>query len=242
MTNRKRIYNINRDVFLNEDDISFYLLGAFMSDGNLSKSKKSFNIGSIDKEWIEDIKNLITPSYVIKHKKIKNCNDFYSAKFNDLICYNWFISWGCIPRKSLILEIKKEIPNKYIPDFLRGIVDGDGTIVISTYSKQRKRGLVKYRKIICSISSSSKIFIDQIKKLIPSNIKYSISTIYKNKTHLFKDKIIKFNSNHYKLNFNDSYAKKFLEYIYYPNHKISLIRKNILSKNAISTPNELEIN
>ena len=64
-------YNYNLNIFKNEDDISFYLLGAYMTDGNIKVNKlrqnsKSIRISSNDIDWLLSIKNLsIDPCSVL---------------------------------------------------------------------------------------------------------------------------------------------------------------------------------
>ena len=44
---------------------------------------------------------------------------------------NDLISHGCVKQKSLILQPPKEIPEEFLPHFIRGLFDGDGCITSS---------------------------------------------------------------------------------------------------------------
>lgn len=212
-------YTYNVDVFYNEDAISYYLLGVFMTDGCVfkhTKYSKSYraNIVSKDEDWLISIREIICPQLYIARKK----KNIFELRIYNQEIVNWLISKGCVPRKSLVIQMP-QVPSQYLPDFIRGCVDGDGCISISNYKKKDRKKI--YRKIISYISSSSLNFIQSLNALI--GIKNSF-VIIKPGT----GKKIKYKHPHYRLIFNDSYATKFLNWIYYPNHKLSLKRKNDL--------------
>lgn len=49
------------------------------------------------------------------------------------------IDLGCIPRKSLVLTFpnKKQVPSYLIPHFVRGYIDGDGSVMIGSKNTPR---------------------------------------------------------------------------------------------------------
>ncbi len=114
-------YNYNFSVFNNEDDISYYLLGAFITDGCVyinNINKKSINyaiqLSSCDIDWLNDIKNIIGVN--LKLHKFKD--NYYGIRIIRNEIAQWFINHGCLPRKTLNVKLPI-IPNKYMPDFLR---------------------------------------------------------------------------------------------------------------------------
>lgn len=119
-------YKYDLDVFYREDALSYYLLGVWMTDGNvfIQNGYGKCTITSKDRGWLEAIRNAICPELPVK--KYKHY-ERYDIVFCSTELSNWLISKGCIPRKSTTLEYPK-IPNKYICDFLRGVWDGDGAI------------------------------------------------------------------------------------------------------------------
>src|SRR5258708_23878790 len=127
-------HKTNTEIFLNENAISYYLLGAYMTDGNVCTTPryKNFSISSNDGDWMNIIKDLISPT-----RSLRKREKHFILKCFDLKIIDWLISYGCLPNKSLTLEIKKEIPKLYIRDFIRGIVDGDGSISICKYNKTK---------------------------------------------------------------------------------------------------------
>jgi hypothetical protein len=131
--------------------------------------------------------------------------------------------YGCVPCKSLALKIESSIPEKYVPDFLRGAIDGDGCIYIQKRSWTNKNGTSRSREVLgVNLVSASPNFIGQIRLMIPNHIKYNI--VQYNKTANVMTKIV----------FYDRYAQELLRWIYYPSHELSLTRKLNLSVRALN--------
>jgi hypothetical protein len=222
-------YTYNLKCFYNDDATSYYLLGAFITDGcvySRDKSQTVFraSISSCDIEWLNTIKDIICPQMHI----INKCNNNYELRFYSQEIASWLISKGCVPRKSLILQMP-EVPSRYLPDFIRGCIDGDGCIHISNYKKKDRKGI--YQKVICYLCSSSPNFIKSMSSLITfkhSFIERKIGT----------GKKIKSKHPHYRIFFNDNNAKNFMSWIYYQGHEISLKRKNDLVQSLSSSISE----
>lgn len=121
-------YNYNSNVFFKEDHISYYLLGLYITDGNIYCGKKNTQYCSeiklIDHDMISIIRDLICPSKPIEKVPNSNC---YRFRIHNKNIINWFISKGCTPNKTKTVNFPT-IPIKYLSDFLRGLVDGDGSI------------------------------------------------------------------------------------------------------------------
>ncbi|CAB4196782.1 Homing endonuclease, LAGLIDADG [uncultured Caudovirales phage] len=209
------IYNIN--ILTNEDDVSYYLLGAFISDGNIHISNNKYytsSIGSIDKDWIDSMAQKFSPNLPIK--KIGN---FYNFRMYNPIIGKWFISHNCIPNKSLIVTMPT-IPSQYIPDFIRGVFDGDGCM---SYYSDKNKIAKNFKSYICGSSLS---FLKSLKQiLLDLNIHSSIYNKKQNINHKIKGKKVKTFNEHWRLELNKTNTMKFLDIIYYQNHKISLNRK-----------------
>jgi hypothetical protein len=109
-------WDYNLQTFYNENELTYYLLGVFMTDGCVMlnpKNSGSVTLTSKDKDWLEIINQYICPKKpLIKHGK--NC---HRIMYNSIELANWLISHKCKPRKSLTLEMP-EVPNQYIIDFL----------------------------------------------------------------------------------------------------------------------------
>jgi hypothetical protein len=228
-TTRKYIANSN--AFLQENAISFYLLGAYMTDGHICQKEHRtvFRIASKDLEWIEKIKTILCPNKPIYSFKTSEC---YVLEVADVASINWLASYGCVPNKSKTISVDRIIPSNYFPDFIRGLIDGDGCLTSCPYKKVKNNKEYWYTKNTVYLCSASETFTHQIKNMIPSNINCGIYRITP-KTSTINGRDIIPTCDQYRLQFNDSNAKKLLQWIYYPNHHISLSRKNKLAQSII---------
>lgn len=108
-----------------------------MTDGCVHQSKdrpnrKSATLTSKDKDWLEAVNQYICPNKpLLKHGL--NC---YRLMYMSTSMADWFISHGCGPRKSLTLQFPK-LPEQYLPDFIRGCWDGDGSL---SFTKSGNKG------------------------------------------------------------------------------------------------------
>jgi len=226
------------EAFYNENELSYYLLGAFITDGCVHQNRRVVSINSKDYDWLFDINQLISNDNLIK---IRN-------SYPTLLVYNreivkWLISNECVPKKSLIVKFPT-VPEKYLPDFIRGMIDGDGSIILSTYKKSRTKqdGSIKnyeQLKIGCDFYSSSMDMIDGLSKILDmKEINFSISTKKPKEMNNQNGKKIISKHNCYTIHIRGKNAYKFMQWIYYPNHKISLLRKAKIAEAAINSYNK----
>jgi len=217
-------YPINYDSFLKEDSFSFYLLGVWYSDGNVFERKYSYFCGltSKDKEWLEAVRDVICPNKPLY--KNRTC---FSLNIAGKEFFDWLNSWGCIPNKSLVLKFPLNIPDKYLPDFIRGLIDGDGSVYIyETNVKNKKYGKYKKKFLQLFLCSGSRIFIEEYIKIL-SNEGYDLS--FSERKSIAGSKILntvlKNDSVIYRAVASGQTASQLLEWIYYPGHPLSLDRK-----------------
>lgn len=83
-------------------------------------------------------------------------SEAYRVQIGNVRLYNWFVSIGLHPNKSRTLG-KIDVPEKYFIDFLRGHLDGDGTITsYSDYSNVSKNKDYIYKRLTVRFLSGSK--------------------------------------------------------------------------------------
>jgi len=221
-------YDYDISVLTREDANSFYLLGAFMSDGNVNKNEYSISLSSKDYDWLS----------IIRQKLVTNYNDFLFDIRQDFYLCNknlvkWFLDHGCEPIKSLTVKFPV-IPKQYMADFLRGIVDGDGHVGMTTYfHKQNNKYYDQYSAYICS---SSNDFINGLKDFLKCNdFAFSFTTIKNNKSYFAKeDRFIEQKHDHYRICFSERTAYYFLKFIYYDGCELFMPRKNNVAQECIS--------
>lgn len=126
--NFKKYTEINK--IYEKDDILGYICGIMASDGNISSSSSKIITLSLhykDKEVVQFvIDNLIEEKY-----KLKPANNGKQYRFclSTPIFVNYLQSIGITNRKSKTLDVKiEEHSDIFKLYFLRGVIDGDGTI------------------------------------------------------------------------------------------------------------------
>lgn len=210
----KRKYNLQ--ILKNLDNISYYLLGAFMTDGHIIWSNNSYGafLTSNDKEWLFIIGNLLCDTPSIINSKTSNAS---TLCLTNIEIAEWFITKGCTPSKSLTLQFPI-VPQQYLVDFIRGCWDGDGCLCIYR-AKDRK-----IPRIYSYISSASEEFVKQFQKaLLTLDIK---STINKCKlcNSIIRGRPILAKHNLYRLHLSKENTIKLCKLIYQED-KICLNRK-----------------
>ncbi len=136
-----------------------YAIGLIVTDGNLSKDKRHITMRSSDKDQLKTFKKCLG----ISNKIAKTYDNgpakrpCYRIQFGNVQFYNWLISIGVEPAKTHTIG-KIKIPDKYFRDFLRGHLDGDGTIItyLDRYNIYKKRTYTNHRLFIKFISASKK--------------------------------------------------------------------------------------
>ncbi len=104
-----------------------YLVGLMTSDGCLSKDGRHLDLTSIDLEQIENFCTAIGRPITVTKKKNGRGGYAFRTQLSDVRLYDFLINAGLTPNKSLTIE-KVSIPDLFYSDFLRGLLDGDGSV------------------------------------------------------------------------------------------------------------------
>ena len=107
-----------------------YCVGLITTDGCLSGDGRHIEFSSKDLELVEYIRNGFQLTNRISTKsRGGGPQRYFRIQFGSVTLYQWLCSIGLSPRKSLTLS-SMEIPDQLFADFLRGHLDGDGTIIV----------------------------------------------------------------------------------------------------------------
>jgi len=193
----------------------WYLVGLITSDGNLSPDRRHIDITSSNYEFLSGIKGLtgIKNKIGIKYGNNKKQKAFRiqiaNRNFSDFL-----LSVGLTRNKSLTIgEVK--VPSKFFVDFLRGLIDGDGSIRSWTHPTNfREQWSLR-------IYSGSKKFLEWLDGEIKKYLEVSGQLYQHNKQ-----------STQYVLKFGKMAAKIILKQCYYAN-SFGLQRKSQLAKQCI---------
>lgn len=139
-----------------------YLLGIIATDGCVHRNCLSFGFGIKDLEWLKLIKNILKVTNKIAIRTVKDRKYCYLSEcstnlINNLAYYN------ITPKKSLTLKFPHKLNKNLIRHFIRGVVDGDGSVVFH-YNKNSKC----YKQDV-KICGASRPFLNSIKIILKTN-------------------------------------------------------------------------
>src|SRR3990167_8945773 len=192
-----------------------YVIGIITTDGNLSNNGRHLNITSKDKEIINKSKICLGINNKIgkKGRGCLNNKKYYTLQFGDINFYEFLLKIGLMPRKSKKIK-SVMVPKNYFRDFLRGCIDGDGSISISKHKES------SHRQLKIRLYSASPHFMMWIMKKIKNISRCDGGSIYKPK-----------NSSVSALSFGKRDSLKILKFMYYKDDILCLERKrNIFKK------------
>lgn len=153
---RIRTHLCNENYFENIDHHNkSYWLGLLFSDGYVRKRRQcngKHKQGGIvglglkeEDKYILDQFALDIESDYIPHLNVKNGKKYYILEINSRKMCDDLINIGCVERKSLVL-LPPIIQEKYKPDFIRGYIDGDGSI--GFYNNRFKLSILGTKEVL----------------------------------------------------------------------------------------------
>ena len=122
---------------------NLYWLGVLATDGNVYKNRIKIAVQRGDTDWLQQFANLTGANLL---SEPKNC---VSVAFHSPPVAEYLFSIGITPAKSLTLNYTGIISW----DFVRGVIDGDGTITISKQGLPYVRIFSASLKFLLSIQS-----------------------------------------------------------------------------------------
>jgi hypothetical protein len=106
----------------------WYVVGLIASDGCISRDGRHVSITSADREYLETVRGMLRLENVIG-KKMNGARTAlsYQIQIESRHFVRFLTALGLTPKKSLTIG-PLEVPDDAFPDFLRGVIDGDGCI------------------------------------------------------------------------------------------------------------------
>ncbi|KKU02549.1 MAG: intein-containing protein [Candidatus Amesbacteria bacterium GW2011_GWB1_47_26] len=206
MPYHSRKYFLNEDFFSSWTHEMAYVLGFWYADGHM-RHMRSYRIifSSKDKDHLINIRNSFT-----SNSPVVDDRNSYSLIICSKKLYLELSKLGGTPHKSTSITFPK-FPEQFLPDFIRGYFDGDGSAHFVRY-RHTKNGRF-YTNIRSNFTSGSKPFLESIKKILHLRL------------DLFERKVCQYGPHQFKLGYGQKDTAKLLDFMYYPGHITSLARK-----------------
>lgn len=209
-----------------------YAIGLLVTDGNLSKDGRHITMRSSDKDLLKTFSSCLH----IKNNKIAVSPDkrsdgyirkpCYRVQFSNVQFYNWLITIGITPAKTYTIG-KIKLPDRFFRDFLRGHLDGDGSIYTyrDAYNIYRGKRYINTR-VYTKFISASKRHIRWLHDTMIRNSPIQGAVLHRkfkdHRADMWEIKIAKYES------------LKLFRWLYYKNGLPALERKRALALNLLS--------
>ncbi|GGT54393.1 hypothetical protein GCM10010271_67830 [Streptomyces kurssanovii] len=139
-------YPWNENFFDSWSDDVAWLLGIIWSDGHLDRGNR-VSVSAKDRDLIEVIARLISQANGVRPK---NGGRHWSIGFTSPHAAGLLRSLGLMPAKSHIIAWPVKLPQAYEAAFVRGLLDGDGSVLLSKRRPGQQRP--DLRVSLCSAS------------------------------------------------------------------------------------------
>lgn len=225
-----RKHFVNGNYFKKWSSNMAYTLGFIAADGCILKNKNTLRISlkANDKELLENFKNELEFSGEIYDETVKLNGKSYVTSTLSITSKEIADSLkdiGITERKSFTIKMTDKIPIEFIPDFIRGYFDGDGSVEIR-YPNNGKGIITKSPQIRTRIFSGSSEILHQVRDFLGSKGLREV-LVHKEKNREF-----------YSITYSTFDSIKFYEIVYSHNPKLYLNRKKVIFEKGISLRNQ----
>ncbi len=143
-----------------------YAVGLITSDGCLSGDGRHVHVTSKDLDLLETLRSCLSLAVSIGRSRSGKGTRYFRLQWGDRRFYTWLLGIGLMPAKSRRLG-RLDIPDEWFRDFLRGCIDGDGSIVVYTdrWHAARKATYV-YERLYVSLFSASPPFLEWVNETL----------------------------------------------------------------------------
>jgi len=156
-----------------------YVLGYIYADGTIYHSSrgKYLAITSTDESTLLKIRDWMGSTHNIVSLKPDwpNGKTRFKLRIGNRHIYNSLVDLGLYPSKSLTIRMPA-VPEKFLPDFIRGYFDGDGCVHI--YKSKGIKQEIVLRKLTTIFTSGSERFLHDVLNILRSNMPTKQTRIY----------------------------------------------------------------
>lgn len=163
----RRLFNgrgqlARRTLELEWSPVMAYLVGLMATDGCLLSKRKQLNFKSEDEQLVRTFLECLgrPPAYSTARTRLGKF--VYFTQFGDVEFYRWLEGVGLMPRKSLVLG-SLGVPNDHLLACVRGLLDGDGSLVNFWYDGAGKAKGRRYEGFVTVFNSASKPHLEWLR-------------------------------------------------------------------------------
>ena len=142
-----------------------YAVGLIATDGNLSPSGRHVAVSSGEREVLETFLRCVNRRAKIGTNKSGFGSLTLRVQLGDVGLYRWLQTIGLFPRKSHTVGAI-DVPSEYFGHLLRGLIDGDGSILDVSYDGTGKARGHRYRTLLTRFNSASRAHVDWLRARI----------------------------------------------------------------------------
>lgn len=136
-----------------------YAIGLLTTDGCLSTDGRHIEFRSAERSQTDTFKRCLGVNAGIRLNRNNGFSNkpTFRVQFSDAALYRWLLKIGLSPHKTYSIGALK-IPDKYFRDFLRGHLDGDGSVTtyLDRYNTLKNPKYIYQRLFVRFISASKK--------------------------------------------------------------------------------------
>ena len=218
-----------------ETELQAYLLGFYAADGSINEKRKTFRIHlqKQDSELVYLYKDIISPdakTFTVKEHFTTGRNgmktiahESFGVDITSAELCNSLVNLGIGYNKSHCkLHIPKEIPNKFIKDFVRGYFDGDGCITGQISKEKEKSDRFRFSFDICGKTNS--ILLEFIKFFNDNDIKINLNYLSRDDMYRIKTSSKKECAKIFHLLYDNSnfyLSRKYIKFNHYVNTEVT---------------------
>jgi AraC-like DNA-binding protein len=138
-----------------------YGIGLIATDGCLSRDGRHLSIASKDRDLLETARRCL--GITARITVTTNPRPCLRLQWGDVLLHRWLTDIGLMSTKSLCLGSLR-VPDEWFRDFLRGCIDGDGSVVtyVDRYHADKNPSYV-YARVYVSVVSASRAFVDWLR-------------------------------------------------------------------------------
>ena len=122
-----------------------YAIGLITTDGNLSSDGRHISLTSSDTQQLRNFKKCLgtNAKLALNAPGSFSRNPSYRVQLSNTGFYWQLLAIGLLPRKTSLLGALS-IPQPFFRDFLRGVIDGDGSIILASIPLHQVIKLVQF--------------------------------------------------------------------------------------------------